>query len=110
MREAVTDALRPHTVLTAPSEDKALAEMKRRKPDLAVLGRFPERYCGADTCNHIKGDPYMGRTPILMLCPSPDGRKDTCRCKADRRLARPFRGRDLAIQVDGLLNPRLPLN
>jgi len=109
LREAATAALRPHNVLTAPDAVRALEETGRWKPDLVVLGTFPGRRCGTATCNRIKNDPRMGRTPVLMLCPSRNGRKDTCRCKGDRCLVRPFRGQDLATLADSLLNPRLPL-
>ena len=110
VREAATVALQPHTVLTASDEARTLAEIGRNRPDVAVLGRFQGKPCCAETCIRIRNDPRLGRIPILMLCPSPKGGQDSCRCRGDRRLVRPFRGRDLAIQVDGLLNPRLPLD
>ena len=107
---AATDALQPHGVLTALDADKALEKTGRGKPDLVILGRFQGCECGAEACNRIKDDSRTGRIPVLMLCPSPTGRKDTCRCKGDRCLARPFRGQDLAAIADCLLNPRLPLS
>ncbi len=60
--------LREHyEVVTAADGAKALAEVRRRAPDLVVLDLMMPGIDGLEVCRHMKGDPRTAHIPIVML-------------------------------------------
>ncbi|HEX5724116.1 MAG TPA: response regulator [Longimicrobiaceae bacterium] len=94
-----------HRVRSAESGAGALAEARRRAPDLVLLDYRMGTPDGFEVCRQIKTDPRMAHVPVLIL--TGEGRIEDrlggFDAGADDYLAKPFDPRELVARVNALL-------
>jgi DNA-binding response OmpR family regulator len=56
-----------YEVVTAPDGDKALAEARRKLPDLVILDLMLPGIDGLEVCRRMRADPRTMHIPIVML-------------------------------------------
>ena len=107
LRNMVTDVLTAAGYAVRPVENgaRALAEMRERAPDLAVLDYRMGTPDGFEVCRQIKADPGLAWLPVLILTAerSIEDKLGGFDAGADDYLAKPFDPRELVARVTALL-------
>jgi PleD family two-component response regulator len=107
LRRMMLDVLgsQGHTVRTAADGASAIAELRERLPDLAILDYRMPPPDGFEVCRQIKRDPRSAWLPVLILTAERDieDRLGGFDAGADDYLAKPFDPRELMARVNALL-------
>ena len=107
LRTMVTDVLTAagFTVRAAENGTRALAEVRRSAPDLAILDYRMGTPDGFQVCREIKSDPGLAWLPVLILTAerSIEDRLGGFDAGADDYLAKPFDPRELVARATALL-------
>lgn len=95
-------------VASVPDGIAALAAIRDRTPDLAILDISMPEMTGVEVCRAVRADPNLTDVRILLLTASVD---DTARqlgvdAGADHFMAKPFSPRDLAAWLSVGKEPR----
>jgi DNA-binding response OmpR family regulator len=92
------------TVLATTGE-QALAQLRRRVPDLVVLDLMLPDLSGTEVCRQIKSDPRTKHVPVVMLTAKGDevDRVVGFEIGADDYVTKPFSPRELALRVQSVL-------
>jgi two-component system phosphate regulon response regulator PhoB len=100
--------------LLATSGEEALAQLRRRVPDVVVLDLMLPDVSGTEVCRQIKADPRTRDVPVLMLTARSEevDRVVGFEVGADDYVTKPFSVRELVLRVRALLRragaPRPP--
>lgn len=94
-----------YRVDTATSGRVALAELRRARPDLAVLDLMLPDVSGTDLCRRIRADRELSDLPIIMLTAKADevDRVVGFEVGADDYVTKPFSPRELVLRVRAVL-------
>jgi DNA-binding response OmpR family regulator len=108
--ELIVSALRltGHEVIAARDGMQAVALLRTREVDLAVLDVLMPRMTGIEVLREVRGDSSLPQPAVLMLsalCSRADMRAGFV-AGADDYLAKPFDLRELLDRVDTLLTER----
>lgn len=107
LRLMLADALTAggHEVRLASNGAEALAEIRRRPPDLILLDNQMGTPNGIEVCRTIKTDPRLQHLPVLILTGQNrlDDRLEGFDAGADDYLAKPVDVRELRARVAALL-------
>lgn len=107
LRLMLADALAAggHEVRLASNGNEALAEIRRRAPDLILLDNRMGSPNGIEVCRTIKTDPRLQHLPVLILTGQSglDDRLEGFDAGADDYLAKPVDPRELRARVAALL-------
>jgi two-component system phosphate regulon response regulator PhoB len=92
------------TVLAATGEE-ALAQLRRRVPDLVVLDLMLPDVSGTEICRRIKADPRTQAVPVVMLTAKSEevDRVVGFELGADDYVTKPFSVRELVLRIRALL-------
>lgn len=95
-----------HECVAVENGAGALAAVRERAPDLAVLDVNMPGMSGFDVCQELRGEPALGRLPILILTASVQSADVTegFDSGADDYLIKPFKPRELSERVRALLD------
>jgi DNA-binding response OmpR family regulator len=106
-REMIAATLRAagFAVRAVSSGSEALAEVRRRVPDLLLLDYRMGRPDGFEVCREVKDDPGLAYLPVLILTGEGrlENRLEGFDAGADDYLAKPFDPRELVARVRALL-------
>ena len=94
-----------HEVVAVEDGDSALAEVRARVPDIAVLDVNMPGMSGFDVCRLLREDPATARLPVIMLTASVQ-ESDVAAgfdSGADDYVAKPFNPRELSTRVRAVL-------
>jgi PleD family two-component response regulator len=107
LRTMVTDVLTAagFTVRAAENGTRALAEVRERAPDLAILDYRMGSPDGFQVCREIKSDPGLSWLPVLILTAERriEDKLGGFDAGADDYLAKPFDPRELVARATALL-------
>jgi signal transduction histidine kinase len=81
-----------YRVTPAPNGEQALAIARARKPAVVVSDVVMPEMDGYELCNHIKNDPQLGETPVILVTTLSDP-EDVIRglaCRADHFILKPY--------------------
>ena len=94
-----------HECIAVEDGTGALAAVRERVPELAVLDVNMPGMSGFDVCRELRTDPALGRLPVLMLTASAQEGDVTqgFGSGADDYLVKPFNPRELSDRVRALL-------
>lgn len=97
-----------YRVETATSGRVALAELRRTRPDLAILDLMLPDVSGTDLCRRIRSDHGLADLPIIMLTAKADevDRVVGFEVGADDYVTKPFSPRELVLRVRAVLRRR----
>jgi two-component system, OmpR family, response regulator MtrA len=101
-------ASRGHDVVQVDDGVAALASVRSRRPDVAVLDVTMPGVSGLDAARQIREDPDLADLPIIMLS-ARAGTSDVeagLQSGADDYVIKPFSPREFALRVEGLLEQR----
>ncbi len=92
------------TILSNTGE-QALAQVRRRIPDLVLLDLMLPDVTGTEVCRQIKGDPRTRHVPVLMLTAKGEelDRVVGFEVGADDYVVKPFSVRELVLRVKAVL-------
>lgn len=106
-REMTAAALRSagYAVRAVENGADALAETRRRAPDLLLLDYRMGRPNGFEVCREVKADPRLAHLPVLILTGEGrlENRLEGFDAGADDYLPKPFDPRELVARVRALL-------
>jgi CheY-like chemotaxis protein len=101
-------------VQSVSSGDSALDEVRAFKPDVVLADVFMPGCNGYEVCAHIKEDPELKNTPVILLVGTfePFDESEASRVKCDGYLTKPFDTTELIQKVHKLIkkNEALPNN
>jgi two-component system phosphate regulon response regulator PhoB len=91
--------------LLAASGEQALAQLRRRVPDLVLLDLMLPDLAGTEVCRQIKGDPRTRRVPVVMLTAKGEevDRIVGFELGADDYVTKPFSVRELVLRLRAVL-------
>ncbi len=91
--------------LLATSGEQALAQLRRRVPDLVLLDLMLPDLPGTEVCRQIKGDPRTRHVPVVMLTAKGDevDRVVGFEIGADDYVTKPFSVRELVLRLKAVL-------
>ncbi len=91
--------------LLASSAEQALAQLRRRVPDLVVLDLMLPDLPGTEVCRQIKADPRTRRVPVVMLTAKGEevDRVVGFELGADDYVTKPFSVRELVLRLRAVL-------
>ncbi len=91
--------------LLAGTGEQALAQVRRRVPDLVVLDLMLPDVSGTEVCRQLKGDPRTRHVPVLMLTAKGEelDRVVGFEVGADDYVTKPFSVRELVLRVKAVL-------
>jgi len=92
--------------LSVEDGETALAMIRQRRPDLAILDIAMPGLSGIDVCRMIRADPEIAHTPVLMLTARVQ-EQDVERgfaVGADDYVTKPFSPRELMSRIQTLLS------
>ena len=94
-----------HSVVTAGTGARALAEMRRQRPDLVILDVMLPDITGLEVCRRMRRESDTQRTPVLMLTAKGEevDRVVGFEVGADDYVTKPFSPRELVLRVDAIL-------
>ena len=90
---------------SAGSGSEALAQVRRRVPDLVLLDLMLPDLPGTEVCRQLKGDPRTAHVPVVMLTAKGDelDRVVGFELGADDYVVKPFSIRELVLRVRAVL-------
>lgn len=91
--------------LLATSGEQALAQLRRRVPDLVLLDLMLPDMSGTEVCRRIKSDPRTKHVPVMMLTAKGEevDRVVGFEIGADDYVTKPFSVRELVLRVRAVL-------
>jgi two-component system phosphate regulon response regulator PhoB len=91
--------------LLATTGEEALAQLRRRVPDLVVLDLMLPDVAGTEVCRQIKSDPRTKRVPVVMLTAKGEevDRVVGFELGADDYVTKPFSVRELVLRLKAVL-------
>jgi two-component system phosphate regulon response regulator PhoB len=91
--------------MLASTGEEALAQLRRRLPDLVLLDLMLPDIPGTEVCRLIKGDPRTKRVPVVMLTAKGEevDRVVGFELGADDYVTKPFSVRELVLRVKAIL-------
>jgi two-component system phosphate regulon response regulator PhoB len=91
--------------LLASSGEQAIAQLRRRVPDLVVLDLMLPDLPGTEVCRQIKSDPRTKRVPVVMLTAKGEevDRVVGFELGADDYVTKPFSVRELVLRLRAVL-------
>ncbi len=91
--------------LLAQSGEEALAQLRRRVPDLILLDLMLPDLSGIEICRRVKSDPRTRSVPVVMLTARSDevDRVVGFELGADDYVTKPFSVRELALRLKAVL-------
>ena len=94
-----------YRVVEAADGEDALAQVRRRLPDLVVSDVMMPRLDGLGLCRALRADPETDFVPVLLLTAkaAPEDRLDGLAEACDDYLTKPFEVRELVARVDNLI-------
>ncbi|WP_204115841.1 diguanylate cyclase domain-containing protein [Shimia biformata] len=97
-----------YQVVQAASPEEALDALKSSPPDLVLLGDGGSKEAMEGLCRHLKNDPKLAVTPIIVVSatPTPRLRLAALRAGADDVLDAPVDDQFLLARIRGLLRSR----
>ena len=100
-----------YRVFEAENGEEGLLKAREVQPDLIVSDVMMPKMNGFDLCNAIKGDPALEHIPIVLLTAraSDESRQEGLESKADAYLVKPFKGAELMVWVENLIDIRRKL-
>ena len=92
-------------VTSVPDGSSALAEVKRRLPDLILLDLMLPKVDGLEVCRLLKGDPETKNVPIIMITAKGEevDRIVGLELGADDYIIKPFSPREVVLRVRSVL-------
>ena len=92
-------------VTSVPDGSSALAEVKRRLPDLILLDLMLPKVDGLEVCRLLKSDPETKNVPIIMITAKGDevDRIVGLELGADDYIIKPFSPREVVLRVRSVL-------
>jgi two-component system phosphate regulon response regulator PhoB len=89
----------------AASGEQALAQVRRRVPDLVLLDVMLPDVSGTEVCRQLKGDPRTRHVPVVMLTAKGEevDRVVGFELGADDYVTKPFSVRELVLRVRAVL-------
>jgi signal transduction histidine kinase/serine phosphatase RsbU (regulator of sigma subunit) len=109
MRDFLVSLLSPHyLVLTAVNGIEGLEKARNLKPDIIISDVMMPEMNGYDMTRHVKDDPSIRTTPVLLLTAKADisQKIEGLEYGADDYLTKPFNSRELFARVRALLKSR----
>ena len=90
---------------TAATGEQALAQVRRRVPDLVLLDLMLPDLSGTEVCRQLKGDPRTRQVPVIVLTAKGDelDRVVGFELGADDYVVKPFSVRELVLRVKAVL-------
>jgi len=91
--------------LLATTGEQALAQLRRRVPDLVVLDLMLPDVPGTEVCRQLKSDPRTKRVPVVMLTAKGEevDRVVGFELGADDYVTKPFSVRELVLRLKAVL-------
>jgi two-component system phosphate regulon response regulator PhoB len=91
--------------LLATTGEQALAQLRRRVPDLVLLDVMLPDVSGTEVCRQIKSDPRTRHVPVVMLTAKGDevDRVVGFELGADDYVTKPFSVRELVLRLKAVL-------
>jgi len=91
--------------MLASTGEQALAQLRRRVPDLVVLDLMLPDIPGTEVCRRLKGDPRTRQVPVVMLTAKGEevDRVVGFELGADDYVTKPFSVRELVLRVRAIL-------
>jgi len=95
-------------IQSVSSGDSALDEVRAFKPDIVFADVFMPGCNGYEVCSHIKEDPELRDTPVVLLVGTfePFDETEAARVKCDGYLTKPFDTEELIQTVHRLINKK----
>ena len=92
-------------VTSVPDGSSALAEVKRRLPDLILLDLILPKVDGLEVCRLLKGEPETKNVPIIMITAKGEevDRIVGLELGADDYIIKPFSPREVVLRVRSVL-------
>ena len=92
-------------VTSVPDGSSALAEVKRRLPDLILLDLMLPKVDGLEVCRLLKGEPETKNVPIIMITAKGEevDRIRGLELGADDYIIKPFSPREVVLRVRSVL-------
>jgi CheY-like chemotaxis protein len=92
-------------IQSVSSGDSALDEVRAFKPDIVLADIFMPGCSGYEVCAHIKEDPELRNTPVILLVGTfePFDETEAARVKCDGYLTKPFDTSELIQTVHRLI-------
>ena len=92
-------------VTSVPDGSSALAEVKRRLPDLILLDLMLPKVDGLEVCRLLKSDPETKKVPIIMITAKGEevDRIVGLELGADDYIIKPFSPREVVLRVRSVL-------
>lgn len=89
----------------AATGEQALAQARRRVPDLVLLDLMLPDLSGTEVCRQLKGDPRTRQVPVIMLTAKGEevDRVVGLELGADDYVVKPFSMRELVLRVKAVL-------
>jgi len=99
-----------YSVVTAASGSGALAELRRKRPDLVVLDLMLPDISGTEVCRRIRNEPGTKAMPVVMLTARNEeiDRVLGFEVGADDYVAKPFSPRELVLRIGAVLRRTSP--
>jgi CheY-like chemotaxis protein len=96
------------TIQSVSSGDSALDEVRAFKPDIVLADVFMPGCNGYEVCSHIKEDPELRDTPVILLVGTfePFDEAEAARVKCDGYLTKPFDTSELIDTVHRLIGKK----
>ncbi len=94
-----------YETVSAMNGAEALAQARRRVPDLVLLDLMLPDLSGTEVCRQLKGDPRTSHVPVVMLTAKGDelDRVVGFELGADDYVVKPFSMRELVLRVRAVL-------
>jgi two-component system, OmpR family, phosphate regulon response regulator PhoB len=96
--------------ILATTGEQAIAQLRRRVPDLVVLDLMLPDISGTELCSRIKSDPRTRHVPVVMLTAKGEeiDRVVGFEVGADDYVTKPFSVRELVLRVRAVLRRSRP--
>jgi DNA-binding response OmpR family regulator len=100
-----------YDVVTAATGAEALAEVRRRCPDLVLLDQMLPDLDGAEVCRRLRAAPETRRVPIMFLSArgGQDARVKGLALGADDYVTKPFSMQELLLRIGAVLRRSTPV-
>jgi two-component system phosphate regulon response regulator PhoB len=94
-----------YTVVTARDGASALAEIRRRRPDIILLDLMLPDIAGTEICRRLRRDPSTQTIPVIMITARGEeiDRVVGFEIGADDYIVKPFSPRELVLRIGAVL-------